>query len=62
MKLHEVPPNEIERERVTTLEFQLTSGAEPHGIGTNDQMMSVHDQREGQSEMVTPGVVPPQLT
>jgi hypothetical protein len=47
---------------VTALEFQLTSGAELHGISTNDQMMSVHDQREGQSEMVIPGVVPPQLT
>jgi hypothetical protein len=46
LRLHEVLPNEIERERVTTLEFQLTSGAEPHGIGTNDQMMSVHDHNE----------------
>jgi hypothetical protein len=47
---------------VTTLELQLTSGAVPHRIGTNDQMMSVHDQREGQSEMVIPGVVVPQRT
>jgi hypothetical protein len=43
------------------IELPLTSRAEPGGTSTNDQVMRVHDQREGRSEMVISGELSPQL-